>query len=674
MEYVRYASPIGNQKMVELNHQALLDMVINNPKKDHYASLYTYTESQKEEYDKTKSVGKITSNDYTTNTIVFDFDKKDDKELALNDARTLYDKLLSMGFQENDIQKYHSGGKGFHLVLSFNRTFKNDEVKTIVTNLSNGLNLKTLDTQIYDVHRLFRLPFSYHMVSGNYKTPLSNSEFTGFTLNDIEDLTKVQATDERVLIYNSYNFSINHFPLELLEVDSEPDLDGPDVDLNDIFEVTTGEDKPDFSQKTKELTEAKYALQMGFFEDGERNQAFEILAATYKYLGYPKEFAHRMLKATDELYVKRMKSKGINKELKPKKAIWNENINHVYGPLYRGGTYSEKENPLLLKTIQRYNIKPIKSEMEPVNISDLGGDTFKKYAQSFYESRIYTGLPDLDREFPICAGSNIGIVGASGAGKTSITLSILHEMKKTDAPSVFASLDMSRSRLYEKLLFKVTQGKYDRDFIYKEYLNGNGSKYDAMVKAEYPNVFIYSKSAANIKEIGEYIKSVEQQTGKAVRLLMIDYFERLGSDRTDDTAASKEVAMGIQDLLSDFPLLTSITLLQPNKFSLSGGPESPILSYTSIKGSSALYQSYRQILSLWRPFCSPEYREWDEVMEIAILKNDLGDLGMFKYHWEGKTGNVSMLTSEGLNKYNSRMAQKKQMDAEAKGVKSFDGL
>jgi len=655
--YIRYANDLFKQTMIEWDRKTLLETVLDKPTIPHYMSVFKYTPEQMEQYLKTKSAAGMSG--HSTNSIIFDFDDKLNVDAALIDTRNMYLLLEELGYQKNDIQIYFSGHKGFHLVIDLEQQLEQSQLKNFVNNLRSKGTFNSFDTKVYDVQRMFRAPFSLNKSTGLFKTPISKHQLFNASLDEIKEQSK-NILDSSINIVESYNYSA---PLlggkDLLEPPAP--VKPPKIAEIEII----GEDRPDFTQKTKELTEAKYALQMGFFEDGERNEAFEILAATYKYLGYPKEFAHRMLKATDELYVKRMQNKGIHKELKPKKAIWTENINHVYGPLYKGGTYSEKDNELLQKTIQRYNIKQREStHLDPTGIFDLGGDTFKKYAQSFYESRIYTGLKDLDEAFPICAGSNIGIVGASGAGKTSVTLGILHEMKKTNAPSVFASLDMSRSRLYEKLLYKVTQGKYDRDFLYKEYLNGNGAKYDAMVKEEYPNVFIYSKSAANVHEIGDYIKNVEQHTGKAVRLLMIDYFERLGSSKSDDTAASKEVAMGIQDLISDFPMLTPITLLQPNKMSLGGGPETPILSYTNIKGSSALYQSLRQILSLWRPFCGPEYREWDKFMEMAILKNDLGDLDMFKYAWEGKTGNISMLTDEGKRKYDEYMAAKKQMDKE----------
>lgn len=123
---------------------------------------------------------------------------------------------------------------------------------------------------------------------------------------------------------------------------------------------------------------------------------------------------------------------------------------------------------------------------------------------------------------------------------------------------------------------------------------------------------------------------------------MFDYFERISSTVSDDTASSKIVAGQIQDLVNDLDV-AAITLVQPNKFSLGGGPDTEIKSYTAIKGSSFLYQSFRGIISLSRPFYTPETKDIDKYMVINILKNDLGAQDRFEMGWVGKTGEIYTL-------------------------------
>ena len=161
------------------------------------------------------------------------------------------------------------------------------------------------------------------------------------------------------------------------------------------------------------------------------------------------------------------------------------------------------------------------------------------------------------------------------------------------------------------------------------------------------------------EDIRKFIKQVEEQSGQKVKLCIIDYFERLSSDVSDATASSLKIAGQLQDLINDFNIAL-VTLVQPNKFSLSGGADCPILSYTAIKGSSFLYQSFRAIISIWRPFFTPMTKEMDKFMEMAILKNDLGELDHFLFNWVGSVGSITEAAEEQVDQYKEFMAIKTQ--------------
>ncbi len=191
-------------------------------------------------------------------------------------------------------------------------------------------------------------------------------------------------------------------------------------------------------------------------------------------------------------------------------------------------------------------------------------------------------------------------------------------------------------------------------FIKKRYLE------KSYIKRQYGNVYFYDRSRPTVDDLRKFILTVEAQTGQKVKLLMVDYFERIGSDVSDATASSLKVANELQDLLNDLNLAI-VTLVQPNKFSLAGGPDTPILSYTAIKGSSFLYQSFRSIISIWRPFFTPKTKHLDKFMEMAILKNDLGELDHFKFNWEGKTGTITEMSEEQEFTYSSYLEEKKEI-------------
>jgi hypothetical protein len=175
--------------------------------------------------------------------------------------------------------------------------------------------------------------------------------------------------------------------------------------------------------------------------------------------------------------------------------------------------------------------------------------------------------------------------------------------------------------------------------VYARFKAGKGKELTDLVKKHYGNVWFYDRSSATVEDIKNYVLAVEQKTGEKVKMVMFDYFERINCDVSEDTAASKKIASQIQDMVNDLDV-AAITLVQPNKFSLGGGPDTEIKSYTSIKGSSFLYQSFRGIISLSRPFYTPATKELDKYMVINLLKNDLGELDRFEFGWHGKTGEI----------------------------------
>jgi hypothetical protein len=226
------------------------------------------------------------------------------------------------------------------------------------------------------------------------------------------------------------------------------------------------------------------------------------------------------------------------------------------------------------------------------------------------------------------------------SGKTSLILDIAENTSKNGVRSVLASLDMHYNRLYEKALYRVSG--LSRQELYKLFQTGEDKNLLQKVDDKFGNVNFFHKSCPTVNDLREYIMACNEQQEDKIKLVMLDYFERVVSDLSDDTAASKRVAGELQDLVNDLNICL-ITLVQPNKMSLSGGPDVPIMSYTSIKGSSYLYQSFRIIFSLWRPFYNPKDFSDDRYMQMAILKNDLGELAELDFGWNGKRGMITEL-------------------------------
>lgn len=252
---------------------------------------------------------------------------------------------------------------------------------------------------------------------------------------------------------------------------------------------------------------------------------------------------------------------------------------------------------------------------------------------------------------------------------TALALEILKNTSKSGVISVFASLDMHRNRLFEKLLYKTTG--LSRDELYQKIKDEGIDSVTQKIKEDYANVYFYDRSCPTVEDVRRFCEKVQEETGQPVKLVMVDYFERINSERSEETAASKDIAGQLQDLVNDLNVCL-ITLVQPNKFSLSGGPDAPIKSYTAIKGSSFLYQSFRSIISIWRPFFTPEDKDKDKYMQMGVLKNDLGELGIYNFSWNGKRGEIHELTEEQEYEMNELLRQKEARKSEKAGDGGWD--
>lgn len=608
---------------------------ISDKNSDWYLSLYQYTDEHKKILEEKGTLSGI--QDVTTDKVILDFDDANDIENSRSDALAIATRLVEMGVKEDDIEAFFSGNKGFTLELRLDRRINVQQYKALISKFSD---VPTLDVKVTDPQRIFRIPNTKHMKSGLYKVPLELWELDELSLEDI----KAIAAKPRYTIKKTK--SPVHLPDEyFISTEEKKTITETPVEIQDISSLPP---------KPKYLDQARWLLVNGFFKEGERSHALLCLASTYKSLGYPKEITYRFLKGVAEV-----QSRRNNMDRFPDDELYNNIVLQVYGPNWRGGTYSTKDpNSWLFNYSEKMGIKTEEDEENtPIRIHEIGNN-FLEYIHNFENNRLYFGLKELDTAFPLCGGSNVGIIGSAGSGKTSLALNLLSNTSKSGALCVFASLDMAKNRLFEKILYR--QFNKSREETFNTFKEQREHMQNA-VETEFKNVYIFDRSSPNVQSIRDYILSVEQATGDKVKLLMVDYFERVTADSiSDDTAASKRVAAELQDLANDFPHLCVVTLYQPNKFSLSGGPETPILSYTSIKGSSFIYQSCRQILSLWRPMYNPATSEHDKFMEMAILKNDLGELGMFQFGWSGKKGSIFELEDHQRDELKQLLEEKKK--------------
>jgi len=601
-------STFGSGKLVPIDYD-----VVNNidNSKDWYTSIFVYRQEHKELFEKTNKLAGIT--DVVTNRLVFDFDSGTDLQKAKNDALSLLN-LFNKKYQiePSNFEIYFSGKKGFTLEAKLAKSITPFQFKVITNNLAKRY--KTLDTKITDAQRIIRVPNTTHQSSGLYKIPIPYTKFLTVTIEEI--LEKAKSSHK-----HRFNIMPINLPKELFHYEKPKMIQDPT------------------REKPKFLTDCKWSIQNGNYNDGERNNCLMALASSYNYLGYDARTTTKILEAAEELRVERTQGDPLSES--EVEAI----VGQIYSDTWNGGTYSCRgtSDPLYnycsknhgeegcLRTKEVDNGK-----VKPKTLMNVSGP-FEDFIKNIEKNTITTGYKFLDETMPITVGSNVGLIGAPGSGKTAIALNILRHTSRKGIKTVFASLDMHPNRMFEKVIYSLTGiSRHDLYAIFKK----NVIRKDEILKKvdeNFGNVFFYDRSLPTVQDIKDYILDCEKESGEKVKLLMLDYFERVSSEYSDDTQGSKKIAGELQNLVNDLNIAI-IVIVQPNKYALSGGVDTAIRDYTKIKGSSFIYQAFRQIVSIWRPGYNPEDPKNDKFMQMAILKNDLGELDEKSYHWNGKRG------------------------------------
>lgn len=618
-----------------------VEFVLAN-KKEWYESIFIYTDKEKEQLELKGSLAGISGLDI--DRVVFDFDSKEDVQLALDDARTLVSRLSFI--PEEAIQCYFSGNKGFHVQINMNNLIKKEQFIKIVEHYA--LDLSTFDQVIKDDQRVFRFPMSFNTTSGMYKIPMTAQELLTIDLVEIMEVAKTPDIEDRLAVL--YGFQDIDMPQQFIDVINakEEKLVVDSVYDNEDYILA---DAPDMTQKPDFLTAAKYVLHQGYFEPGERNEACLILCATYKFLKFSKEHAFNSLKATLDLRQQRIGDKdGAYDE----KELWSTVVEKVYSPTWQGGVFSEKDSPLLKKTIERYDLTSQSSFLNSASISiNEMGERFIDFANNIEKNTIKTGIQEIDQNVLITTSMMVGLLGAPSSGKTTLAINFLENQSLNNVGSFFVSADMGDQLVFARLMQRYC-GIPFKEILHSiknvEMSNWKKPLKDAwdLVMTNFRNVGFSFTSGPSIAEISNRIDAHEQATGNKVKVLVVDYLEKLRCDYSDATAASGYNASRLADLTRDKQIAT-ILLLQPQKSA--GDPSDELTSMRKVKGASVIEQDCRVILSTWRPGFNPDVKGFnteDRFSSVAVVKNNMGNTTRMDFNWDGLRGKISSLDENGM--------------------------
>ena len=608
--------------------QELYDLQAKDYNKDYYISIFKYNEEHAKRYKETGTLAGIDDN--KSNIIAFDFDNDQNIPAAKADTLTLVGRLAQQGFKVEDTTISFSGNKGFHVEIATNQDFTREQLVNIRQSLAGDL--PSTDPKIKDTQRILRAPLTKHNSTGLFKIPITFDELTKLTVKEIQALAKEPDDFRYELAEKLYAYKVD-VPPSVMDLTISK--------KKEKKEVVVALDKPDFNKNKTGLTNAKYALSEGYFDEGQGHEACCILAATLQGLGWNKELIYNSLKATLRLRSQRLGLDDTSEE--KRKELWKivENVSSIN---WKGGMYSEDTNDLLIETKQKFDIQDRYKENVIYNINELKIAT-EDFLKNLKDNRIYTGLPDLDKNLILTKGMLFGVLGCPGSGKTSFLNVFAENTSKNHGPVLYFSMDMSKDLLGTKIIQRYTG--YSLEKLEDMILHGTYDKtyLEAVDRfsEDYKKVGFCFENGYDIDKISQEIERYQDKVGQRVSMVAVDYLEKVHGPFSEETANSGFVASNLANLAKKHDTCIGL-LLQPNK--LAGLPSDELKSYRSIKGASKIEQDARAIIGIWRPGYNPEDFMRDRYMSIAILKQNMGKLGRFDYMWDGARGHISQMEKE----------------------------
>jgi len=600
-----------------------LEQNVTTKSKDWYRGLFYYNQEQynlfyERNSDGLRGCSGIT--DVVTDNVVFDFDKND-KVKTLEEVRADVSIAIMLlreryNITPNQFTIFFSGNKGFSIEFRVMGLWTPEKVKYFSKTIIGSL--PSADTKVYNASRIFRYPGTKHQSSGLFKISLLIEHLNG-DINKIKQNASECKHGDPILFKEPINFDYDFRENVSEKIYKPGDLD--------------------FSQKPKWLSTCLYAILNGRFPNGQRNECLMALASSFRKNGFPEAVTRLSLYGASSLQAALSGTEEHSRD-----DIDKEIITTVYKDTWKLNEYTCDTNEVLKSICDSF--PGYECDMNKVSTGDMVtltdiSDRFLDFSINIEKNKIYTGLDELDKRITLTTSMPVGILASPGSGKTAIAMNILKNSALQGLQSIFCSLDMSSHLVTARML----GSEYNLGFEELIALaRDTPAKYRELAEAfnyKYKNINLTFKSATMVSDMRRMIETTQDRTGEKVKLVLIDYFELIASDKLDDMAGAKQVMNGLKDMTTDLDVC-SIVLLQPQKSA--GDASCPITSMRQIKGSSILEQTLRVIFGLYREGFDPSNPEGDKFLTLNCIKNTMGPLFSLDFAWDGKRGSVDMLS------------------------------
>lgn len=281
------------------------------------------------------------------------------------------------------------------------------------------------------------------------------------------------------------------------------------------------------------------------------------------------------------------------------------------------------------QSTDRYTMAPL-STIAAEAMIELEGEDTPQIPQ--------TGLTEFDR---MTGGFMPGywvIAGRSSMGKSHFGLQLAHSMAGAGEPVLFVSCEMSKKRLFQRLLAResLIPSNRLRDRQIADYEWESISA--AMGRLGQMPIEIYDKPNPSELDLRQKINRFTADYGKAPRLIVVDYLQKLrwggGSSRAYELEA---ISNTLFQFSADYGS-TVATLAQINRGVEGRNDKRPMMS--DIKDCGAVEQDADLVITLYRDeYYSPETEERG-ITEVSIEKSR-----------DGKTGSIKLLSQLEFSRY-----------------------
>lgn len=660
-KYVRISETLNDKGLIvkqsEIDsNEGLKKLISKAPKTDWYRSLYCYSEEAVDYFHKNGESIAGYNGKVFTDKLTFDLDCESNLDKAKQDAKELLYRLQNAGINlDESVRIYFSGNKGFHIEVPVDSELNPDELKSICTNIANGL--ATFDPVVYNTNRIFRLPNTKHNKSGLFKIELGPSDIVELTIDQI----KTQAKEP-----NFINFTPTPIKSNILNKFKTPLVIKPikqiivDADESGI----RGMDQVDFTSCPKTKPRCIHALESGIMMPGvgQRNRIFLRMAAYYRNMGYTKDVAYNILKAV---------ARGnamLYPEAEPykKDEIWRTVIEGTYNSksfVQMPGSFgTDPENEVLLHYCEvagKYTNRPcpLHNKVHQANTTMQIGEVhenFSKFAEEVDKNTVLTGIHFIDKNMKITTGTTSLLVGCTGSGKTTLALNILENSNKIDQTSIFFSMDMHKNLIYQKLAQKCTN--YNRDQILEIYARKDKQKIEFIRNAiaeRYGKTYFDFSKTLTMEQMRDKILEIEQKSGKKMKFVLIDYAGRIAGPYADTYANANYNALKSIEVAE----VTDTAQIIISQISRSTGSEvTPLRTKRAAKESGTWEESASNVITMWRPFYGAQ--EHDDIVRLYLAKNRMGPEPEEALFFDGERGVIRDMTHQELASYNAERGDK----------------